>query len=208
MAPIINAQGVSKQYGTTPLFHNISFTVSERDRIGLIGPNGAGKSTLLEILCGRLDPDDGAVTIRKRARVSYVAQVSEFAPDETVRSVVASALVTAGVPEAECAARTAEALGRAGFIDFDAPPRTLSGGWRKRLRIAEGLAQAPDVLLLDEPTNHLDFAGIDWLETVLQSAPFACVVVSHDRYFLENVATEMVELNRSYADGMLRVQGP
>src|SRR6266513_907439 len=80
-------------------------------------------------------------------------------------------------------------------------------GWRKRLAIAEALVQAPDILLLDEPTNHLDLAGIQWLESVLQNAAFACVMVSHDRYFLENVANEMVELNRAYEDGALRVKG-
>jgi ABC transport system ATP-binding/permease protein len=83
----------------------------------------------------------------------------------------------------------------------------LSGGWQKRLAIVEALVQAPDVLLLDEPTNHLDLAGIEWLEDLLEEAAFACVVVSHDRYFLENVATEMAELNRVYPDGLLRVRG-
>lgn len=207
MAPIFNAQRISKQFGINPLFQNVSFTVSENDRIGLIGPNGSGKSTLLEILCGRIKPDSGEVAIRKRAKLSYVAQVSEFAPGETVRSVIEKALEAADVSPAEREARTSEALGRAGFTDFDALAATLSGGWRKRLRIAEGLVQRADILLLDEPTNHLDFAGIQWLETVLQNAPFACVVVSHDRYFLENVATEMVELSRAYADGLFRVNG-
>ncbi len=207
MAPIINAQEISKQYGTTPLFQNVSFTVSEGDRIGLIGPNGSGKSTLLEILCGRVKPDTGEVATRKRAKLSYVAQVSEFAEGETVRSVIAKALEFAHVPPVERPARTSEALGRAGFVDFDAPAATLSGGWRKRLRITEGLVQGADILLLDEPTNHLDFAGIQWLETLLQNAPFACVVVSHDRYFLENVANEVVELNRVYVDGVFRVKG-
>ena len=90
MAPITNAQGISKQYGITPLFQNVSFTVSEGDRVGLIGPNGSGKSTLLEILCGRVKPDSGEVATRKRARLSYVAQVSEFSAGETVRSVIES----------------------------------------------------------------------------------------------------------------------
>jgi ABC transport system ATP-binding/permease protein len=207
LAPIINAQGISKQYGVKPLFQNVSFTVSEGDRIGLIGPNGSGKSTLLEILCGRVKPDSGEVATRKLSRVSYVAQVSEFAPGETVRSVIESALERAAVAPVEREARTSEALGRAGFIDFDTPAVALSGGWRKRLRITEGLVQQADVLLLDEPTNHLDFAGIEWLESLLQNAPFACVVVSHDRYFLENVASEVVELNRIYLDGSLRVKG-
>ncbi|HET7101692.1 MAG TPA: ATP-binding cassette domain-containing protein, partial [Terriglobia bacterium] len=207
MAPIINAQGLSKRYGTAPLFQDVSFTVSEGDRIGLIGPNGAGKSTLLEILCGRVKPDSGEVATRKRCKVGYVAQVSDFAPGETARSVIERALERADVPRLERAARAAEALGRAGFIDFETPTDVLSGGWRKRLMIAEGLAQRADVLLLDEPTNHLDFAGIQWLESLLQNAAFACVVVSHDRYFLENIASEMVELNRAYADGVFRVQG-
>ena len=101
----------------------------------------------------------------------------------------------------------AEYLGRSGFVDFEAPTGELSGGWQKRLAIAEALVQKPDVLLLDEPTNHLDLSGIKWLETLLQKAAFACVVVSHDRYLLENVATEVVELNPIYVDGFLRVKG-
>src|SRR5258707_2296755 len=111
----------------------------------------------------------------------------------------------AAIAETDRGAREAETLGRTGFEDFDAPAATLSGGWRKRLAIVEALVQKPDILLLDEPTNHLDLAGIKWLETLLQSAPFASVIVSHDRYFLENVANEIVELNPAYEDGALRV---
>jgi ATP-binding cassette subfamily F protein uup len=207
LPPIIAAQGLSKRYGAEPLFQNISFTVSEGERIGLIGPNGSGKSTLLEILYGRVTPDTGDVAIRKRTRLSSVAQNSEFPPEATIRSVIAGALDRAEVPKKERASRIAEPLGRAGFTDMDTPTAALSGGWRKRLAIVEGLVQAPDVLLLDEPTNHLDLAGIQWLETLLQNAPFACVVVSHDRYFLENVATAVVELARSYENGFLRVSG-
>ncbi len=207
MPPIITAQGLSKRYGAEPLFQDISFTISEGERIGLIGPNGSGKSTLLEILYGRVQPDTGEVAIRKRTRLSCVTQISEFAPGATVRSVIEGALERAGVPDAERASRTAETLGRAGFSDMETPTEALSGGWRKRLAIVEALVQGPDVLLLDEPTNHLDLAGINWLETLLQNAPFACVVVSHDRYFLENVATEVVELSRLYENGFLRVSG-
>ena len=207
MPPIISAQGLSKRYGVAPLFQNISFTVSERDRIGVIGPNGSGKSTLLEMLIGRVRPDSGDVAIRKGTRLSYVAQISEYAQGVTVRSVIESALHRSAVPESDHASRFAETLGRAGFSDLDVQAATLSGGWRKRLAIAEALVQAPDILLLDEPTNHLDLAGIQWLESILRNAPFACVVVSHDRYFLENVINEMVELNRAYEDGALRVNG-
>jgi ATP-binding cassette subfamily F protein uup len=207
LPPIISAQGLSKRYGAAPLFQNISFTVSEADRIGVIGPNGSGKSTLLEMLMGRVKPDSGDVAIRKGTRLSYVAQISEFAAGVTIRTVIENALERAKVSVGERASRFAETLGRAGFVELDTDAATLSGGWRKRLAIAEALVQGPDILLLDEPTNHLDLAGIQWLEAVLQSAAFACVVVSHDRYFLENVVNEMVELNRAYEDGALRVGG-
>jgi ATP-binding cassette subfamily F protein uup len=109
--------------------------------------------------------------------------------------------------DAERGIHFAEILGRAGFEDLRVEAASLSGGWQKRLAIVEALVQAPDVLLLDEPTNHLDLAGIEWLEDQLRQASFACVVVSHDRYFLENVATGIAELNRVYPEGLLRVQG-
>jgi len=173
----------------------------------VIGPNGSGKSTLLEMLMGRDKPDSGDVAIRKGTRLNYVAQISEFAAGVTIRTVIENALERAAVHGGERASRFAETLGRAGFGDLEAEAATLSGGWRKRLAISEALVQAPDILLLDEPTNHLDLAGIQWLEGVLQNAAFACVVVSHDRYFLENVVNEMVELNRAYDDGVLRVNG-
>lgn len=207
MPPIISAQGLSKRYGVAPLFRDISFAVSEGARIGIIGPNGSGKSTLLEILNGRVQPDSGDVAIRKGTRVRCVLQISEFALGETIRTVIDKPLDQAKVADSERLTRIAEILGRAGFTDLDADAATLSGGWRKRLAIVEALVQKPDILLLDEPTNHLDLAGIKWLETLLQNAAFASVVVSHDRYFLENVATEIVELNPAYEDGALRVSG-
>jgi len=207
MPPILNAQGVSKRFGAVPLFQEISFTVSDGDRVGLIGPNGAGKSTLLAVLAGEQKPDAGEVAVRRRARIGYVLQESNFAAGMTVRDVLVAALERAGVPEAEREGRLRETGGRVGFPRLEDEAATLSGGWRKRLAIAEAVVSGPDVLLLDEPTNHLDLAGIVWLETLLKEGRFACVVVSHDRYFLENVATEMVELSRVYADGLLRVKG-
>jgi len=205
--PILNAQGISKTYGATPLFRNIAFTIAEGDRIGLIGPNGSGKSTLLQILSGAVEPDSGEVALRKRARLSHVQQESQFAAALSVRAVIEAALERSAVPAEERQARFAETLGRAGFEDLEVKAESLSGGWRKRLAIAEALVQQPDILLLDEPTNHLDLAAIEWLEELLQSASFASVVVSHDRYFLENVATTMVELNHAYPEGLLRVTG-
>lgn len=207
MPPIINAQGISKAFGAKPLFEDVSFTVSEGDRIGLIGPNGSGKSTLLRILAGTEQPDTGNVAIRKRLQLSYVEQDSMFLADATVRSVVEKAIQRSVTANGEHGTHFAETLGRAGLVDLEAEAASLSGGWQKRLAIVEALVQSPDVLLLDEPTNHLDLAGIEWLEDLLRQAAFACVIVSHDRYFLENVATGMAELSRVYPEGLLRVNG-
>ena len=207
MPPIINVQNISKAFGAKPLFKDVSFTVSEADRIGLIGPNGSGKSTLLRILAGKEQPDSGNVAVRKRLQLSYVEQASRFAAGASIRIIVEKAIEQSPTPDAESGTHFAETLGRAGFKDLESEAATLSGGWQKRLAIVEALVQTPDVLLLDEPTNHLDLAGIEWLEDLLRQAPFACVIVSHDRYFLENVATEMAELSRVYPEGLLRVHG-
>lgn len=207
MPPIIDVQNISKAFGAKPLFEGVSFTVSEGDRIGLIGPNGSGKSTLLRILAGTEQPDSGNMAVRKRLRLSYVEQDSRFVAGASIRTIVERAIERSLTPDAESGAHFAETLGRAGFEDLELEAATLSGGWQKRLAIVEALVQTPDVLLLDEPTNHLDLSGIEWLEDLLCRAQFACVVVSHDRYFLENVATGMAELSRVYPEGLLRVHG-
>ena len=138
MPPILNAQGICKQFGADPLLRDVSFTVEERARIGLIGPNGSGKSTLLGILAGEIEPDSGEVSTRKRARLSYVAQQSEFSPGTTVRAVLEGALERIGAPAGEWEGRIGETLGRTGFDDFAADASRLSGGWRKRLAIRRG----------------------------------------------------------------------
>ena len=207
MPPILNAQSITKQFGAKPLFKNISFTVEDGSRIGLIGPNGAGKSTLLAILAGAVEPDTGELAVRKRARAAYVPQDSWFAVGLTVRQVLETALGAAHANEGEREGRLRELTGRAGFEDLAEEAASLSGGWRKRLAIVEALVGHPDVLLLDEPTNHLDLAGIEWLEELLAAASFAVVTVSHDRYFLEATSSEIIELNRVYAEGLFRVKG-
>lgn len=207
MALLLNTQALAKSYGAAFLFRNVSLSVREGDRIGLIGPNGSGKSTLLEILAQRTESDTGEVALRKGTRLAYLPQDSQFPPGETIRAVIRRALRRAVIPESEWQAREGETLGRAGFEDFDAQAASLSGGWRKRLAISEALVQDPAIVLFDEPTNHLDLAGIEWLEKLLQNAPFASVIVSHDRYFLENVPTAVAELNRVYPDGLLYVAG-
>lgn len=207
MPPILNAQSITKQFGAAPLFRDISFTVDEGARIGLIGPNGAGKSTLLAILAGAIEPDEGELAVRKRARAAYVPQDSRFGREMSVRQVLDSALGAAHVPPAEREGRLRELAGKAGFEDLTLEAASLSGGWRKRLAVVEALVSHPDVLLLDEPTNHLDLAGIEWLEELLNGSPYAVVTVSHDRYFLEATSSEIIELNRIYAEGLLRVKG-
>ncbi len=215
MPPILIAQNLSKRFGASPLLDNVSFAVHDRDRIGLIGPNGAGKSTFLAILSAEQHPDSGEVSFRKNVRIGSVHQISGFAPGITVRQAVEAALARSAVPADAREQRLRETLGRTGFTEDDTPgapgmsreAASLSGGWLKRLAIAEALVTEPDVLLLDEPTNHLDLEGIAWLEDLLRTAKFAFVVVTHDRYFLENVATEVVELNRIYSAGLFRVKG-
>jgi len=177
-----------------PLFSDISLTVEDGDRIGLIGPNGAGKSTLLALLAGLIPPDSGEVAVRKLVRAAYVPQDSRFAPGLSVRHVLEQAMTVAHADEAEREGRLHELAGRTGFDSLETGAASLSGGWRKRLAIAEALVSEPDVLLLDEPTNHLDLAGIEWLEELLENAPFAAVTVSHDRYFLEATSTQIIEL--------------
>ena len=207
MPPILNAQSITKQFGAVPLFRSISFTVDDGARIGLIGPNGAGKSTLLAILAGQVEPDSGELAVRKRARAAYVPQDSRFPAGFSIRQVLAKALSAADVNESEREGRLRELSGRAGFADLNAEAAALSGGWRKRLAITEAMVIEPEVMLLDEPTNHLDLAGIEWLEELLRGAAFAAVTVSHDRYFLESTSSDIIELNRVYADGLLRVKG-
>src|SRR5262245_9544387 len=202
MSLILNCRGLRKSFGARTLFENVSLTISEGDRLGLIGPNGSGKSTLMKILAGTETADAGERSLRKGAKLAYVPQDSTFGPGLTVQDVLSAACPH----DDEFDARLNTTLGSAGLTPEHEAAR-LSGGWRKRLAIAEALIQTPDILLLDEPTNHLDVAGILWLEKLLGAARFACVMVSHDRYFLENVATSMAELNRSYPDGLFRTAG-
>ena len=202
---LLSCEVISMAYGTRSLFDDLSFGLFEGDQAGLVGPNGSGKSTLLKILAGITTPDRGSRSLRGGVSVGYVPQDPVFEAGRTVEEVVLAALT--GVDEADRPGRAAQALGRAEFADGRAPVDTLSGGWRKRLAIARQLAAAPDILLMDEPTNHLDVAGILWLEDVLTERARAFVVVSHDRYFLEHVATRMLELNRVYPAGLFESEG-
>ena len=207
MALLASCSSLSKTYGSRILFENISLGISEGERLGLIGPNGSGKSTLLKILSGRLEPDSGTVSLRRNTRIGYVPQESEFPAGQTVAETIAQAIAAERLNDMERAARINLTLGRAGFTDGSVAADSLSGGWRRRLAIARELALEPEVLFLDEPTNHLDLEGILWLEKQLVAAPFASVVVSHDRYFLDNVVNTMAEIDKIYPEGLFRVAG-
>ena len=202
---LLSCEAVSKAYGTRLLFEGLSFGLFEGDHAGLVGPNGSGKSTLLRILAGIETADRGTRSLRGGVRVGYVPQDPVFPRDGTVDDVITAGL--ASVNEGDRPGRIALARGRAGLVDGRAEVATLSGGWRKRLAIARELAAAPDILLMDEPTNHLDVEGILWLERLLAEQARAVLVVSHDRYFLEHVATRVLELNRAYPDGLFATAG-
>ena len=202
---LLSCEAVSKAYGTRSLFDGLTFGLFEGDQAGLVGPNGSGKSTLLKILGGIETADRGTRSLRGGVRVGYVPQDPVFSTGTTVADIVLGRL--AGVDEEDRPGRLAHALSRAGFTDGRANVEALSGGWKKRLAIARELAAAPDILLMDEPTNHLDVEGILWLEDLLTERSRAFLVVSHDRYFLEHVATRMLELNRVYPDGLFEAEG-
>jgi ATP-binding cassette subfamily F protein uup len=204
---LISCQSISKTFGVRTLFEGLSITIAEGERIGLIGPNGSGKSTLVSILAGIEKADDGIVAFRKNVRLGYVPQESRFEAGQTVRSVLDEALHGQRLEDYERESLINVAAGRVGFDSLEIDASSLSGGWKKRLSIARELVLDPDVLLLDEPTNHLDLDGILWLEKLLASSSFASLVVSHDRYFLENVTSDMVEINRIYPEGIYRVKG-
>jgi len=211
MTSLISGRDLSKSYGARTLFEGLCLSIGENDRIGIVGPNGAGKSTLLRILCGEVEPDTGTIHRRRGLRIAHVCQEDSFDPDASVGNIVAAAAVvddpTWVEDETERQVRVSIVLGQAGFSDPDQPIVELSGGWQKRLAIAEALAGKPDMLMLDEPTNHLDLQGILWLEQLLESAGLAHVVVTHDRTFLERVSSRMLEVAPRYPGGVLAVQG-
>jgi ATP-binding cassette subfamily F protein uup len=207
MTVLLSAQGLTKGFGPRPLFSDLSLELRAGERVGLIGPNGSGKSTLLKVLAGLDEPDAGARSLRRTARLGYLAQNDVFTPGLTVREVLLGALAAEAIEDHERETRAAITLTQVGFVDPDQPVDVLSGGWRKRLALARELVRKPDLLLLDEPTNHLDLPGIVWLERLLRGATFGYVVATHDRAFLRGVADEVMEINRVYPGGVFRAPG-
>ena len=203
---LLTGRDLSKHYGPRLLFEGVTIGVGDGGRLGLIGPNGSGKSTLMKILAGLEVPDEGEVLARRGLRVGYVPQEEEFDSERSLLEIVASS----GDPATDRHERellAATVLSRAGLDDPSVRAGVLSGGGRKRLSVARQLVAEPDVLLMDEPTNHLDLDGVLWLESLVKSGRFAAVVVTHDRRFLESVATRIVELDRRYPEGFFANDG-
>jgi ABC transport system ATP-binding/permease protein len=204
---LLSCESISKSFGVKPLFTDLSVALSDNDHVGLVGPNGSGKSTLVKILAGIEEPDRGTRTMRRHTRMGYVPQSPVFQTGQTIEGVLAQVLIDDGLDPHEHGDRVAKALSIGDFPEADKPVDTLSGGWRKRLAIARTLLLEPDVLLMDEPTNHLDVEGILWLESLLKTEVRAFLVVSHDRRFLESIASRMLELNRCYPNGVFEAKG-
>ncbi len=207
MTVLLSGQGLSKSYGSRPLFSELSFDLRAGEHVGLIGPNGSGKSTLLKLLAGREAPDGGTRALRRGTRLGFLAQDDVFLAGQSARDVVYAALADDAIEDHERATRCAITLTQVGFTDPERPADVLSGGWRKRLSLARELVRRPEVLLLDEPTNHLDLPGIVWLERLLRDARFAYLVATHDRAFLRAVAGEVMEISRVYPAGYFRAPG-
>ena len=221
-ATILDVQGLTKAIGDLVLFSDVSFSMSERQRSGLIAKNGAGKTTLLNIICGDEDYNEGKIVFRRDLRVGYLPQHPQFPAELTVMEACFEhgnettelikayerCLATPGNPglaelmermdQAQAwdyEARVKQILSKLKIDDFDARIGTLSGGQVKRIALAGVLMMEPDLLVLDEPTNHLDLDMIEWLEQFLQTSTFALLMVTHDRYFLDRVCNQIMELD-------------
>jgi ATP-binding cassette subfamily F protein uup len=211
MALLLSSQNLTKSYGPRRLFQGITLGLYDGDRAGMFGPNGAGKSTFLKILAGREHADEGTIEGRRGIRVAYLPQEDKFTK-ETPEEELLHVLRDEHMEEHDKYTQVAITLTKIGFEPPtgpapDAPLASLSGGWKKRAAIARELVLNPDLLLLDEPTNHLDLEGILWLENLLKASRFAFLVVTHDRYFLDNVTTRVIEINPIFKGGYLSVPG-
>lgn len=201
---MLSFHSVSKSFGGRPLFKDLSFTINKGDQLALIGPNGAGKSTLLKILMKLESPDEGNISYKQNMRIGYSSQSPEF-PEISLQDLLVSSSKIGDLHTRETKAQVL--LSKVGFTKFDISAHSLSGGWKKRLDIARALMDDPDLLLLDEPTNHLDLEGIEWLEQFLNKERLTYLLVSHDRYFLENCCNRIMELNPCFPGNILLCEG-
>ena len=201
MANLVSVENVSKSFGLKTLLDGVSLGVQTGDRIGVVGLNGGGKSTLLKVLTGQEQPDEGRVSQMNDIRVAMVTQEANLNPEDTVADVV---LKTLGVETFEWASKSSvrDVLDGLGITELglDSKVGQLAGGERRRTNLAAALVQELDLLVLDEPTNHLDVEGVQWLADYLLKTKAALVVVTHDRWFLDTVATRTWEVHDGRVD--------
>lgn len=186
---ILNVEGVSKTYGEKVLFDKISLGINKGDKVGVVGVNGTGKSTLLKIIAGLEETDEGQVVKGGGVRTAYLAQNPEFLANDTVLGYVLRRKSNSSEAEAK------RILTKLGINGYNEPVAELSGGQRKRVALAEALVEPAEVLILDEPTNHLDSEMVMWLEKYIKQFKGELIMVTHDRYFLDNVTNKIVELD-------------
>ena len=195
---LLTLDHINHAFGHLPLLDDVSLQLETRERVSIIGRNGAGKSTLLQILSGELAPDSGAVWHQPALRVARLVQDVPLTSTQSIFEVVAEGLAGLEGHDADDWRREHKVdlvLSRLN-LDGTALVDTLSGGWRRRVLLARALVAEPDVLLLDEPTNHLDIEAIQWLENFLADYKGSVVFVTHDRAFLQRLATRIIELDR------------
>ncbi|HEY9462750.1 MAG TPA: ATP-binding cassette domain-containing protein [Vicinamibacterales bacterium] len=193
--PLVTLDKVTMAYGHLPLLHDASLRIESRERVCVIGRNGTGKSTLLQIVSGSLAPQSGTVWHEPGLRIGRLAQDALVAPDRRTVDVVAEGIADTEGDTWRAEQQVAMAMSRL-RIPTDATMATLSGGWRRRVLLARALVGEPDLLLLDEPTNHLDIDTMRWLEGFLADYAGTVLFVTHDRVFLQALATRIVELDR------------
>lgn len=188
--PYLDVQNLTKSFGAQVLFKDISFSIAEGQHVGLVAQNGTGKSTLLSILTGKESHDAGSIIYRNDLRVGFLEQSPKFDPEE---SVLDACFNHEGNPERILKAK--QILTMLKLTDLDQPMGQLSGGQQKRVALANVLILEPEFLILDEPTNHLDLEMIEWLEGYLSRGNKTIFMVTHDRYFLDNVCNTILELD-------------
>ena len=191
---ILTLENISMTLGNKVIFRDVNAGIEDNERIGVIGVNGTGKSTILSIVAGKTEPDGGKLTTRNGLRISYLPQNPVFDPDKSVLENVCESVMGEEHWSIEGEARAM--LARLGIDDPDVSPKTLSGGQRKRAALAGALLAPCDLLILDEPTNHLDHEMIEWLQNRLESYTGAVLMVTHDRYFLDEVTNRIWEIDR------------
>lgn len=201
MVNLINLENVDKSFGLKTLLHKVSLGIQSGDRIGVVGLNGGGKTTLIEVLTGVEQPDAGRVSHNSSLRMAVVTQRMQLTGTDTIADVVVAPL---GLQTYEWAsnARVREVLHGLGIerLGLDTPVGQLSGGEQRRVNLAAALVRELDLVVLDEPTNHLDIEGVQWLADHLLSRKLSVVVVTHDRWFLDTVATRTWEVHDGQVD--------